>query len=764
MAAAAPVMDEALLRRQQEEERRKLSDMLNKRMDEKWTIGIRGRPMRDARWFRNIRFQSGEQWITINPTSYKIEPRALPTPDFPRAITNKYAKINSDIIAALIGQSVPLNPRPSTGDPDDKASAEIADIFTPVIEEETEWDEFEETLASWMTLTGNAFLLPWYDYDEKWGMKSVDYVSCPECKQEWPVGSAEVQDGVCPTCPPPQMSLGMAPAPEDGVMQPEESIPPPMGVPLEETQKEMPIGRLRTDVVSPFEIIKDNRIPISQPLPWFFRRFRLSVDDAKKKWPEFKDKISENMPDMQAPSSVDYMEVLAYVGSRTLGAPDNSKSVNGVIYYEAPCPEYPNGLCVTRIGKDLIVEVDELRTTIGAGQRKGQHFLPIVHLYGDVLPGSAWGKPRADDLVHMQHRRNVIESALQLTAQRTGTPKLLVPENANIKNVTGQAGQVFYNYRPYSLGTGSPVSPHYLEAALGNVAPLVGLLQMIDDGMESVAGTNFLTGGDAPAGVTAASALALLDERAVRSIGPLKRKWARAKKQWLLICLEIARQHWTDERMLITVGRNKQWQVEKFKGADFKGSIDFRVDYEALMPRSKAREAADIQLATQLNLINPVDPETSYAALESFGLTRLKGSVDEAVAQAEREFDRFINEGKPPMLLPGIQNSIVHLQQHLRDANSQEMEMLRETNPQLALVFDQHILATRADIFAAQVSLPPVEGESEGSSQGGALVGASTGEKPNAPEKKGRAAVAANRGEAPPADAEPPMTGANARR
>lgn len=1096
-----------------------IESTLNKRLDQNWTTAIRGRPLREARWFRNVRFQSGEHWIYINPTSYRVEPRPLPTPDFPRAVTNKFAQINNDLVSSLIGQSVPLNPRPSTDDPEDRGSAEIADMFSSVIQEETGWDGFEETLANWITLTGNAFLIPWYDYDEKWGTRPVNFLVCPKCQGEWAEGSPEVTDGMCPVCSPATQEAAPPPVPLEG-----EAIAPPVGVPLEPVVKDMPIGRLRTDVCSPFEILWDNRIPIPESHSWFFRRFRISVEDAKKKWSKQADKIKENMPEMQPPSNVNYMEALSYVGTRNIpSSGEASKTVQGVVFYEEPCPDYPNGLRVVRLGKDLIVEVEELKTFVGAGQQAGQRFLPLVHFYGDVLPGSAWGKPRADDLVHMQHRRNIIESALQLTAQRTGTPKLLVPENSGIKNVTGQAGQVFYNYRPYLLGANTVVEPKYLESALGNVSPLVALLQVIDDGMEKVAGTNFLAGGDTPPGVTAAcldeessecltksgwkrasdvldtdeiytlnpdtnlgqwspvlrvnrydyrgrvitmnnnqvsatmtpnhawyvgdcnklyakkgksykrvqttkltksqylplsaplnavsaggnfnddfvrfvgwlvtegsyykraagairndkrgrwtsrtdewsveisqsakvngsecaairsclsgaglrfresvdkrtdvvrfrifgklastiveqfpdkrltnefihslsqsqlkilvdtmmlgdghevtyrkdgskhhtrvfnsadrklfdqfmmvatlagypiaeikpyfntdrhkserysdtmfrcsikatphaklrmiiptmkemefsgrvwcpttetgtwlarsngkvfvtgnSALALLDERAIRSISPLKRKWARGKKNWLIMCLEIVRLHWTDERMLVTVGRNKEWQVEKFKGADLKGSVDIRVDYEALMPKSKAREAADVQLVTQLGIINPADPETSYAALEIFGLTRLMGSVDEAINQAQREFDRFLNERKAPLILPGVQNSPVHLIQHRKDAQTQEMELLRETDPQWAKVWDDHVLLTMADVMAAQAAMAPSAGVNPETSQGGSLEAASTTgkDKMSTPEKKGRGAVAANRGEqAPPsAGAEPSMTGANKKR
>jgi hypothetical protein len=517
--------------------------------------------------------------------------------------------------------------------------------------------------------------------------------------------------------------------------------------------EDVPIGRLKFDVLSPFEVYWDNIKRIGSPQTWFFRPHRYDVVEARAVFPDFAKKISEGMNEPMRPSR-NYLIAIAYAGSYLTGTTGTGEAsareemrrqVTAWEYREDPTPEYPKGVYAVRLG-DEIVELKPLPNTWGAGRLQGIPFHGLVHFHQEIN-GGAWAKSRANDLVSMQARRNIIDSNLQLTAQRTGAPKLLNPMGSNVKNVTGEAGQML-EYKPITFGGTSLAKPEYLEAALGNVAPLLELLKMLDDSMERIAGTFFLAGGNAPQGVTAASALAYLGEKSNLALSPLKEQWAESWGTVYQYAIEITRVHWTDERVLAILGKNKQWQFQKFKMSDLTGSVNVTIDYEALFPKSDAAIRADLMQLTQMGVVNAGDPEQDYAILEKFGQTSLKQSQDEATTQAVREWDDFITKGKPPVLIAVVQDSVTHLRQHRKDAMTQEFEAMYATNQEQADIWVAHIIATNEDVAAQMMPPPGAEPMGPSSpppghagSQKGSQKGAAAGNAKPASIRKGEAAA-----------------------
>jgi hypothetical protein len=202
--------------------------------------------------------------------------------------------------------------------------------------------------------------------------------------------------------------------------------------------------------------------------------------------------------------------------------------------------------------------------------------------------------------------------------------------------------------------------------------------------------------------VTAASALAYLGERASKSMSPLMHEWAKGWKRWEEFCIEIVRDKWSDNRMRMVAGRNKKWQVKQFMGADLQGAINIKVNYEGLQPKSLATERATIGQLVQLGVLNPQDPETNYQILQKFGEAELKGAVDLDTKYAQREADEFLTEGKPPVLRPMVDNSVIHLMYHTDFAKEDEFLELPQPLQDLWIA---HIRAHVTDMMQRQQAL-----------------------------------------------------------
>ena len=627
----------------------------------------------EREWFRNVLYYIGRHWIIYDNTNRRWRPKSLPV-WFPQPYTNKFAEKANDIMAAYQQGRLPINYSPASQDPDAIATAEIAEEFREVLYEESNIEDHEALLSAWVTLTGNGFIHTFYDYSPEYGTRFIQHYQCQTCGVV--SAPADVKDNgmSCPNC---QSANGFTPAVDES------------GQPIGE---ETPKGRLVADILSPFEVRLDPTISDFLLQRRFVRVRTYDVEFARMYWGGKTDATGQPIDakkivaDKESNIGQFYLDAISYItssfgagGGFIAGGGSAFKlpRVTAYEYYELPTDDFPQGLHSVRLGhtSELVVVSEPLETRYKAGEYEGQYFLPLVHFGQDRVPGRLWRKTRVDDLIPLQNFRNLVEAALKLTAQRTGNPLWLNPKGSGVINMTGEPGQ-WVDYNPVSLGGTSFAKPERVPADLSNVQGFTVLMNKIDDSMERVAGTFFLQGGETPPGVTAASALAYLGEKAQQSISPLKREWAKGWKRWEIQALEIARDKWDDDRIIALAGANRHWEVKKFMNADLQGAVKLKIDYEGLFKKSTASKRADIQLLLQMGVLNAQDPEETWAILEAFGETALKGSTDLDIREATIEFDEFATLGVPPHVIPLVQNSQVHLLQHTKDAKTDRFKDL----------------------------------------------------------------------------------------
>lgn len=694
---------------------------ISARIDRALSIDRFQRSLFEREWFRNVLFLAGQQWVIYERGRWR--PRSLPA-WFPRAQTNKFAEKYNDIVAQLVtGHRIPIVYQPATTDEADQATAEVGERLREVIYTESQIDEKEMDLAGWLVSTGNAFLLPHYDMDDKYGTTFVQFQECQHCGAVLQPEELAGANGGCPEC---QINgdfhTDMTPAvDQDG----------------NKLGDEYPVGAIQADVCSPFEIRIDHRISDMKNQRRFIRQRRYDLDYAKEKWSEFADVIK---PDWGNDLSQYYLDVLAHVTSSFSAsggfigggpqAPKNPK-VTAYEFYELPSKKFPQGLRAVRLGanSEAVVEAGPLPSKFGAGTRKGQHFLPLVHFGFDKIPGRFWRKTRLDDLVPLQIFRNTVEANLRLSAQRMGNAIWLKPKGSGVSLITGEPGQEI-EYNPISLGGQSFAKPERVAAELNNVQPLIMLIAKIDDAIERVAGTFFLQGGETPPGVTAASALAYLGERAQKSMSPLMSEYAKSWRTFEYMTLEIARENWDDQRIRVIAGKNRKWQVSKFSKADLQGAVNLIIDYNGMFPKSNATERANIAQLVQLGIINPqADEETRFNILKAFGEMELLGSKNTDVVDASKEQDAFVEDPNYiPQIRPMVDNSKIHLMMHTEFAKTDEFRELPQERQQIWL---EHVANTVTDIVARQMALAgmglPDSPDDEELASGQAQIGAQAG-------------------------------------
>jgi len=647
-------------------------------------------------WFRNLCLLAGAHDIVKLQGQVKVRP--MPR-YYSRVYTNKIAEKHSQLLSALMTGRVPIKHSPATDDDKARGTAEVAERVREVIYAEAKLDYKENEAGSWFWATGNVFMHPYYSYDERHGTTEVPKLECPTCKETFSTSEVE-EPGVedeqdeqaasppapnCPTC----AAQGVA---------------SPLG-PSEEVDL-LPIGALCADVLSPFEIRGDLRIRDVRDWNWFIRVRRYDLSYAQETL-GYKGGEEDNV-DTGNTLSQHYLDVIAALneqfnpqgGFGGLGSTNQgSQKVPKVTAYELymlPNAQFPQGLCVVRIGKEAsnVTQIVPLDSEYGAGVKKGKKFLPLVHGRAETLCGRMWGKTPLDDVVPLQYFRNRVERALDTEYKRMVNSLWMNPKGSGVDNFTGEGGQVM-TYNPMVLGGTAVAKPERLVPQLQYLQYYIEFLKYLDDQIERVSLTYFLAGGQAPAGVDAASALNLLDQRSKRALSPATREWAKMWLQLDEMMLELARKHWGDRRINVATGKNTAWEVQSFMASDLVGAITMEIDYEALFPKSEATTHAMITQLIQGGVINPQDPEQKYEVLRVFGFLKMQGDVNDHTKVAQRENDEYmksIQTGAPklPQMIPMVDNSMIHIKEHIKLGTTQEFRALP---PQLQQPMLEHIQA-----------------------------------------------------------------------
>lgn len=660
-------------------------EVLSRLHDERLERYSEGRYIFERDWYRNVLYFAGNQYITYSRSRRMWMPRQLPD-WFPRRVTNRFAEKINDIVATLTMRKPEFSFTPTSSDTKSVAMANVGSRIERVLWKEAGLAAKLQELAGWMVTTGNAFLLVGYEEGEHLGMMTLPAFECPVC------GLKDAFREPPPQCPNPDCPSHQAPELFPGFVP---------------STVEVPRGRVTADVLSPFEVFLDSSIPSLDRARGFMRvrsyprdvaeAFARSVFGSSVRLPEEADSDLADSPQTPHSQSRLYLESLAYTTARFGATPTpgiegtgggfrgpKRRSVIVSELWELASSDYPEGVYSIRIGGSVALTKG---MPLPSRRRDGTLFLPLVHFGGDVVPGRFWRKTRADDLIPKQDQRNLVEAAIELITRRMSNPLWLIPRGTNPTPITGNAGLKVY-YNAVSAGGTTPLAPQRIP---GENVPntLVLWLNKIDDDMERVAGTFFLQGGDTPPGVTAASALAFLSEKAQRAMSPWLRSWEDGLAKWVEYAIETARTRAPEPRLYVA-SQNNRFETQRFILTDLEGEVEVQVEAGSSFPQSQAAVRATVESLIRLGLINPADPATAYNILQNVGLAHLSGVVDEDFKIAASEFDKFRETGQMPPPDPVFDNHFAHYTQHMRDAKT---DAYRDMPLPLKAQFTQHALA-----------------------------------------------------------------------
>lgn len=637
----------------------------------------------EREWLRDLYYVANRQWITFHPTRREWVDKRLQK-WVPRPVTNKMAEILQAIRTNLGAINLTVKARPVGNDVQSVAAAEIADQIAPLIHNEHVMNQVMREADFWLIATGNACLQLSWDKDVRFNKVFVPNEQCLTCGAVVPPDAIVSAGQHCPNCGGTMLQKAMGPD----------------GKPIGEF---IPFGKGKTTALSPFEYAISPNVTRFDELPYIIRLRWRDKHYYEANHPEIVSKIAwEKSPTDRSLQIFKSLALTNDVGTGSqfsyMGA-SGAHTVEGVTEYELwlrPTAEFEKGLVLRIIGdrNPILLHAPEegIPGPLPYTDIEGNPIFPFVHAQYEHMGGRLYGRSALSPLIQKQDQLNQLDSLVQLQLQRTSNPAWVIPENAGIENITGEPGLIIkWNV----LAAGGQGKPERIDGV-----PIDGSLfqfreQLIKD-MEELSGAFDIIKGQKPSGVEAFSALQLLVERSQSRFTSVFQSRGEMYRDWFSKALELERQFGPDQRTWAIIGPNRGYSFQHFQNAQLQGQVSIQIEDGSNMPKTALGKRAAIEQASQLQLLDPNDPDQKYALLSNFGLTDLVPSLNihvQAALQIQDAFEKWVEQpiGPPPLVVKPWHDPMVHFGQRVKWLNTDKMREILAKTPQIEPLITLHL-------------------------------------------------------------------------
>ncbi len=425
--------------------------------------------------------------------------------------------------------------------------------------------------------------------------------------------------------------------------------------------------------------------------------------------------VRANYPNIKAqPNVMEASDVLNDSFLQLVGASDYRK--NAVLCYEVwvkpgQIDFMPNGGMYTIVGDNVVQLVE--------GNPYLHQQYPFVK-FEHIPTGRFYADSVINDLVPIQREYNRTRGQMIEAKNRMSHPQLMAAEGSiDASKITTEPGQVIL----FKLGF-PPPQPLPLQNLPAYVVQEVERL-LLD--FEDISGQHQVSKGQVPPGVTAATAISFLQEQDESMLSTTFQSIEEGFEKIGYQTLCYVKQYWDTPRTVKVVGRDSQFNVIAFQGADLRDNTDIRVEAGSALPTSKsAKQALLMDLMSQ----GFIPPEKGLELMDVGGVQRLYEEVQIDSAQAVREnmkmstvtdadmgmylqtfqgvdpatgeamlvdpntgqplVDQMGNPTAPPLIVPvnSFDNHQIHIQVHNNYRKGQEYEQLPQ---RLKDLFEEHV-------------------------------------------------------------------------
>jgi hypothetical protein len=251
---------------------------------------------------------------------------------------------------------------------------------------------------------------------------------------------------------------------------------------------------------------------------------------------------------------------------------------------------------------------------------------PFAHM-GHILTGKFYRRSTLDDTNQLNEDYNSWRTHMNQARRRMGHPQFAAQKGSvNAARWSNETGLVV-EYKPgFQAPTPLPLSqmPQYIMEEG----------QSIQADLEDISGQHEVSKGQAPPGVTAATAISYLQEQDDVYLTPTFQSFEQAVEKVARQTLELCVQFWDVKRLVKVAGSDSQFDTMLLMGADIENGTDIRIEPGSSLPTSKA---ARQQFIMDLMTAQFIPPDQGLELLEIGGSTKLVDQLKIDKRQAQRE-------------------------------------------------------------------------------------------------------------------------------
>src|SRR5262252_1664474 len=351
-----------------------------------------------------------------------------------------------------------------------------------------------------------------------------------------------------------------------------------------------------------------------------------------------------------------------------------------------PCRKYPEGGVLTYANSQFLQEIK--------GWPYSHNEYPFSKL-DHIQTGRFWADSTLVDIIPLQREYNRTRSQIIEAKNRMSKPQLVaVRGSIDARKVTSEPGLII-QYQP---GFQKP-EPLPLQSLPTYVIQEIDRVQKdIDD----ISGQYEIAKGRTPPGVTAASAIAYLQEENDSKLSATTASIEESTEKVGRHVLFHVHENWDQPRIVRILGVNQTYEVEEFTSESINGNVDYTVEPGSAAPRSRAtRQAMLVELGTRGWITPP-------QVLKFMHLVETDRMYDESLAddrQVQRENDKMMEaqpglslvpdpttgmmqpQQMPPQPFPVNEwdNDVAHITGHEAYMKTQQYELADDTAKQVLL-------------------------------------------------------------------------------
>ena len=378
----------------------------------------------------------------------------------------------------------------------------------------------------------------------------------------------------------------------------------------------------------------------------------------------------------------------------------NSKIEGAILmdFYHQPCVAYPNGLFLTAANGIVLQK-----------EAYPYNYYNIEHFKDIDIPGVFWGRATLTEAVPLQVRWNKTSNSIDEFNQVAAKGKLLAPRGSSLETIPDDThGEIVY-YKPVMGHVPTWMQPKGLPPSMELS------LNMTKVSLEDLYSAHEVSRGTNKSDIRSGDMVSLLLEQDAFGRLPSHAVFEESLEAWGSRILKRFQDGYDTERMIKVAGRDNEYEIFAFKGADLRNNTDVSVKRQSSLPDSRVLRNAEVMNRFEKGLYgDPLDPEVRRHVmnmLDDAVVDDLYGDTKLDELYARYENNTLIQGQVTDLKVNQYDNHAIHVQEHNHFRKTLDYQKIKLQNPkafmEAEVIFETHTM--QHQIFLKQMEAQMIQ-------------------------------------------------------